>query len=136
MKTSLKDAKDYIALKLNGSSKKEAALAVLGKNDPQTIKAIESSESYNILYNTMVNNQKLKVAQELHDIQLKTLKAKAELIEKGSELLSTAETLDDKIKAQENQRRNLDTSILSTAEDWAAPTRNQTEDNYLEGIIL
>lgn len=135
-KTSLKDAKDYIALKLQGSSKKDAALQVLGKNDPQTIRTMENSEAYQILYNTMANNHKLALAVELQDIQRKTLRAQSKLLDQGNELLDQATTLDDKIKAQENQRRNLETSLIDRAEGWAGPDRNKGAGDILNGIIV
>lgn len=135
-KTSLKDAKDYIALKLNGSSKKDAALQVLGKNDPQTIRTMENSEAYSILYNTMANNHKLALAVELQDIQKKALKAQSKLIDQGNQMLDEATTLDDKIKAQENQRRNLESTIVDKAEGWAGPDRNKGAGDILDGIVL
>ena len=135
-KTSLKDAKDYIALTLQGSSKKDAALAVFGKNDPQTIRTVENSEAYSILYNTMANNHKLALAVELQNIQKQSLKAQSKLLEQGNQMMDEAQTLDDKIKAQENQRRNLETSLIDRAEDWAGPDRNKAAGDLLEGIII
>lgn len=137
-KTKLKDAKDYIALTLQGKSKKDAALAVFGKNDPQTIRTMENSEAYQILINTMANNHKVALASQLQDIQTQTLKAQSKLLEQGNQMMDEAETLDDKIKAQENQRRNLETSVVDKAEDWAGINRNKNanESDILEGIIV
>lgn len=136
-KTSLKDAKDYIALTLQGKSKKDAALAVLGHNDPQAIRTMENSESYKLLYNTMVNNQKVQMVKELNSLQNKTIKAQAELLDQGSKLMNEATSFEEKVQAQENQRRNLDTQIIERATTWNGPDRNQTDDNnFLEGIIV
>lgn len=137
-KTKLKDAKDYIALTLEGKSKKDAALAVLGKNDPQTIRTMENSEAYQILINTMANNHKVALASQLQDIQTATLRAQSKLLEQGNQMMDEAETLDDKIKAQENQRRNLETSVVDKAEDWAGINRNKdaSSSDILDGIIV
>lgn len=135
-KTSLKDAKDYIALTLQGVPKKDAALKVLGHNDPQAIRTMENSEAYAILYNTMANNHKLALAVELQNIQKQSLKAQSKLLEQGNQMMDEAQTLDDKIKAQENQRRNLETSIVDRAEDWAGPDRNKAAGDLLEGVIV
>lgn len=137
-KTSLKDAKDYIALRLNGDSKKAAALAILGKDDPQTIRTMEQSEAYQVLYNTMANNQKLKMAQELNQLQLKKTKAYSNLLDQGDELLSKAETTEEKLQAMENQRRNLDVQLIEQAQSWNGPDRNKdaSDTNFLEGVIL
>lgn len=135
-KTKLKDAKDYIALTLQGKSKKDAALTVFGKNDPQTIKTVENSEAYSILYNTMANNHKLALAVELQNIQKQSLKAQSKLLETGNQLLDDAKTIDDKIKASENQRRNLESTITERAEDWAGPDRNKAAGDIMEGIVL
>ena len=137
-KTKLKDAKDYIALTLEGKSKKDAALEVLGRNDPQTIRTMENSEAYQLLINTMANNHKVALASQLQDIQTKTLKAQADLLDQGSQMMAEAETLDDKIKAQENQRRNLETSVVERAEDWAGINRNKDAGaaDILDGIVI
>ena len=137
-KTSLKDAKDYIALTIAGQSKKDAALQVLGKNDPQTIRTMENSEAYQILINTMANNHKVALASQLQDIQTQTLKAQSKLLEQGNQMMDEAETLDDKIKAQENQRRNLETSVVDKAEDWAGINRNKDAGaaDILDGIVI
>lgn len=135
-KTKLKDAKDYIALTLQGKSKKDAALAVLGKNDPQTIRTMENSEAYSILYNTMANNHKLALAVELQNIQKESLKAQSKLLQTGNDLIDQATTLDDKIKASENQRRNLESTIVDKAEDWAGPDRNKAAGDILDGVII
>ena len=135
-KTSLKDAKDYIALTLQGTSKKDAALQVLGHNDPQTIRTMENSEAYSILYNTMANNHKLALAVELQNIQKESLKAQSKLLKTGNDLIDQAETIDDKIKASENQRRNLESTIVDKAEDWAGPDRNKAAGDILDGVII
>lgn len=137
-KTSLKDAKDYIALTISGTSKKDAALQVLGHNDPQTIRTMENSEAYQILINTMANNHKVALASQLQDIQTQTLKAQSKLLEQGNQMMDEAETLDDKIKAQENQRRNLETSVVDRAEDWAGINRNKdaSSSDILDGIVI
>lgn len=135
-KTKLKDAKDYIALTLQGKSKKDAALAVLGKNDPQTIRTMENSEAYSILYNTMANNHKLALAVELQNIQKESLRAQSKLLQTGNDLIDQAETIDDKIKASENQRRNLESTIVDKAEDWAGPDRNKAAGDILDGVII
>ena len=137
-KTKLKDAKDYIALTLEGKSKKDAALQVLGRNDPQTIRTMENSEAYQILINTMTNNHKVALASQLQDIQTQTLRAQSKLLEQGNQMMDEAETLDDKIKAQENQRRNLETSVVDKAEDWAGINRNKDAGaaDILDGIVI
>lgn len=137
-KTKLKDAKDYIALTLEGKSKKDAALQVLGRNDPQTIRTMENSEAYQILINTMANNHKVALASQLQDIQTQTLRAQSKLLEQGNQMMDEAETLDDKIKAQENQRRNLETSVVDKAEDWAGINRNKdaSSSDILDGIVI
>ena len=135
-KTKLKDAKDYIALTLAGKSKKDAALQVLGRNDPQTIRTMENSEAYSILYNTMANNHKLALAVELQNIQKESLRAQSKLLQTGNDLIDQAETIDDKIKASENQRRNLESTIVDKAEDWAGPDRNKAAGDILDGVII
>lgn len=137
-KTSLKDAKDYIALTLSGESKKDAALKVLGHNDPQAIRTMENSDAFKLLQTTMVNNHQLQLTRELQTLQAKTLKAQADLLDQGTVIMAQAETIDDKIKAQENQRRNLEVSVIDRAASWAGPDRNHdaSDASVLDGIIV
>lgn len=137
-KTSLKDAKDYIALTLQGTSKKDAALKVLGHNDPQAIRTMENSEAYKLLHTTMVNNHQIALTKELQSLQTKTLKAQAQLLDQGSAIIEQATTIEEKIQAQENQRRNLETSVIDRAASWAGPDRNSdaSEASILEGIVI
>ena len=137
-KTSLKDAKDYIALTLSGASKKDAARKVLGHNDPQAIRTMENSDAFKLLRTTMENNHQLALTHELQTLQTKTLRAQAELLDQGSALLNQAQTVEEKIQAQENQRRNLETSVIDHAANWAGPDRNKdaSEASILEGIII
>lgn len=138
MKTSLKDAKDYIALTLQGKSKKDAALEVLGHNDTQAIKTMENSDAYKILHTTMVNNHQIQLTRELNNLQDKVLAAQADLLSRGQQLMDEAETFDQKVQAQENQRRNIDSTVIERASDWAGPDRNKdaSEASILEGIIV
>ena len=137
-KTSLKDAKDYIALTLSGASKKDAALKVLGTTDAQAIRTMENSDAFKLLRTTMENNHQLALTRELQTLQTKTLRAQAELLDQGSALLSQAKTVEEKIQAQENQRRNLDNSVIDHAASWAGPDRNKdaSEASILDGVII
>lgn len=133
MKVKLDDAKKYISLTLQGSTKKAAAAAV--NSDPKTI---ERSEAFKLLHTTMVNSHQLALAKDLQDLQTKTVRAQAELLDAGSELLQSASTTEEKIQAQENQRRNLETTVIERAASWNGPDRNHdaSEASILEGVIL
>lgn len=137
-KTSLKDAKDYIALTLQGTSKKDALLQVLGHNDPQAIRTMENSDAYKLLHTTMVNNHQITLARDLQSLQTKTLKAQSDLLDQGSALMAQAETFEEKLQAQENQRRNIDSTAIERASDWAGPDRNKdaSEASILDGIVI
>lgn len=133
MSIKLEDAKKYISLTLQGSTKKAAAAAV--NSDPKTI---ERSEAFKLLHTTMVNSHQLALAKDLQDLQTKTVRAQAELLDAGSELLQSANTTEEKIQAQENQRRNLETTVIERAASWNGPDRNHdaNEASILEGVIL
>lgn len=137
-KTSLKDAKDYIALTLQGTSKKDAALKVLGHNDPQAIRTMENSDAFKLLQTTMVNNHQLQLTKELQTLQTKTLKAQADLLDQGAQLIQDASSFEEKLQAQENQRRNIDSTAVERAASWAGPDRNHdaSEASVLQGIII
>lgn len=133
MSIKLEDAKKYISLTLQGESKRKAAASV-----HSTYREIEKSEAYKLLHTTMANAHHLQLTKDLQDLQTKTVKAQAELLDQGSALLNQAETLDDKLKAQENQRRNLETTVIERASSWNGPDRNHdaNEASILEGVIL
>lgn len=133
MKVKLDDAKKYISMTLQGSTKKAAAAAV--NSDPKTI---ERSEAFKLLHTTMVNSHQLALAKDLQDLQTKTVRAQAELLDAGSSLIQEASTTEEKIQAQENQRRNLETTVIERAASWNGPDRNHdaSEASILEGVIL
>lgn len=133
MKVKLDDAKKYISMTLQGSTKKAAAAAV--NSDPKTI---ERSEAFKLLHTTMVNSHQLALAKDLQDLQTKTVRAQAELLDAGSSLIQSASTTEEKIQAQENQRRNLETTVIERAASWNGPDRNHdaNEASILEGVIL
>ena len=133
MSIKLEDAKKYISLTLQGESKRKAAAAV-----HSTYREIEKSEAYRLLHTTMVNAHHLQLTKDIQDLQTKTVKAQAELLDAGSELLQSASTTEEKIQAQENQRRNLETTVIERAASWNGPDRNHdaNEASILEGVIL
>lgn len=137
-KTSLKTAKDYIALTLSGVPKKEAAQKVGVAGDSQGVATIENSEAFRLLHTTMVNNHQLALTKDLHDLQSKVLRAQSDLIDQGSTLISEATSFEEKIQAQENQRRNIESTVIERADSWAGPNRNKDagESSILEGIII
>lgn len=128
---SLKTAKEYIALVLSDVPRKEAASRF--KLSPATI---EKSESYLALHGTMVSTHRQALTAELEQLQLKKTKAYSSLLDEGARLMGEAETIEDRIKAQENQRRNLDVNLIEQAQDWYSEDRNHTEPDLLEGVII
>ena len=71
-------------------------------------------------------------------LQLKKAKAYEHLLDQGTSLIDNASTQKDKLDAMENQRRNLETSVVDKAEDWAGINRNKdaNSSNLLEGIVI
>ena len=128
---SLKTAKEYIALVLNDVPRKEAASRF--KLSPATI---EKSDSYLTLHGTMVSTHRQALTAELEQLQLKKTKAYSTLLDEGNRLMDEAETIDDRIKAQENQRRNLDVNLIEQAQAWNSEDRNHSDPDLPEGIIL
>ena len=52
-------------------------------------------------------------------------------------MMDEAESMDDKIKAQANQRANLSTGVIENAIAWDGEDRNsQNLGDVLEGIVV
>lgn len=82
-----------------------------------------------------MEKEQLKV--EIEQAKRKQLRSYTRLLDKGEELMDEAQTTEEKIAAQANQRANLSTGVVSEAVDWAGENRNQMDgSNILEGVII
>ena len=131
--TRLIKAREYYDRTQGGEDKKEVALSVYGrKNYP-----VEKSEEYLAIVSAANQVQKEQLKQEIEKVKRKQIKAYSNLLDKGEELMEAAETTNEKIAAQANQRANLSTGVVSEAIAWDGEDRNSQDlGNVLEGIVL
>ena len=124
-------AREYYDKVAGGEDKKSAALAVYGNRSP---KSIEQTPEYLAIISAVNQLQKEELRK---DIERKQIKTYSDLLDKGSELIDEASSVQEKIAAQANQRANLSTGVVESAIDWAGDNRNQDDlGDVLEGIIL
>ena len=127
-------AREYYDRTTAGEDKQEVALELYGR---KSVKKIEESDEYQMVVSAAAMVEKNELEQELEQAKKRQLKAFSTLLDKGEELMDEAETTDDKIKAQANQRANLATGVVSEAISWNGPDRNQNDmSDVLEGVIL
>lgn len=127
-------AREYYDLVKGGAAKKDAALAVYKKKD---VRAVENSPEYLAIIAAASQVEKEELRHEIEAIKKKQIKTYSELLDKGSELLDSAETTEEKIAAQANQRANLATGVVENAISWAGDDRNKNDlGDVLEGVIV
>lgn len=131
--TRLIKAREYYDRTQGGEDKKEVALSLYGrKNYP-----VEKSEEYLAIVSAANQVQKEQLKQEIEKVKRKQIKAYSNLLDKGEELMEAAETTNEKIAAQANQRANLSTGVVSEAIAWDGEDRNSQDlGSVLEGIVL
>lgn len=127
-------AREYYDLVQGGAAKKDAALTVYKKKD---VKSVENSPEYLAIVSAASQVQKLELRKDIENLKRKQIKTYSDLLDKGSELMEDANTMEEKIAAQANQRANLSTGVLDSAIAWDGEDRNQNDlGDVLEGVIL
>lgn len=136
MKKSLVQIKDFVRrTQIDGEPEGKVYREIFNVSDPYpALHHLKESEDYSLMLEALVKSTQLAAQKEYEHLQLKKVRAQADLIDRGSDLLNEAETLDEKIKAQENQRKNL--SIDNTVDIYASNRNQQDYGDVLEGIIL
>lgn len=127
--------KEYYTLVQSGTTKANAVRQVFGRTRAKAW-AIEKTDEYRMVANAMDQSLRAQLKEEVAELQRKKIQAYGHLLEKGVELIDGSEG-EDQFKAQENQRRNLASSVIEEAETWNGDHRNQQEpSDTLEGIII
>lgn len=127
-------AREYYDLVQGGAAKKDAALATFKKRD---VKMIETSPEYLAIVSAASQVEKAELRKEVEALKRKQVKTYSNLLDKGNELMDEANTVEEKIAAQANQRANLTTGVLDSAIAWDGEDRNQNDlGDVLEGVIV
>lgn len=127
-------ARQYYERVQGGENKTSAALTVYGKKNVQNI---EQCPEYLAIVSAATQVEKEQLKKEIEQAKRKQLRSYSKLLDKGEELMEAAETTNEKIAAQANQRANLSTGVVSEAIAWDGEDRNSQDlGNVLEGIVL
>lgn len=127
-------AREYYDRVGKGENKKEVALALYGRKNTRDI---ESTPEYLAIVAASSQVEKEALRRDIEQVKRKQIKAYSKLIDKGEELMDEAKTTQDKILAQQNQRANLSTGVISEAIAWDGENRNQNDyGEIMEGIIV
>lgn len=132
--TRLIQARQYYERVSAGEDKKSAALAIIGK---KKFEMIEETDEYKAVLSAALNLEKEELKKDVEKVKRKQIKSYSKLLEDGDMLIESAETLEDRIRAHQNQRANLGSDVIERAIAWDGEDRNK--DNYggvLEGIIV
>lgn len=127
-------AREYYDRVQAGEEKQTVALELYGKKNANTI---EKTPEFLAIVSAASQVEKEKLKQELEEVKRKQIKTYSNLLDKGDELMNEATTIEDKIRAQANQRANLTTGVVSEALAWDGEDRNKTDlGDILEGVIV
>lgn len=126
-------AREYYDRTTGGEDKKAVALELFGKKGSQ----IEKTPEYLAIVSAASQVEKQELKKEIEQIKRKQVRAYSTLLDKGEELMNEAESMQDKLAAQQNQRANLKTGVVSEAIAWDGEDRNQDSmGDVLEGIVI
>ena len=126
--------REYYDRTSGGEDKQSVALEIFGRKNVGTI---EKSPEYLAIVSAASQVEKEKLRQEIEQVKRKQIKSYSTLLDKGEELMNEAETVEDKIRAQANQRANLTTGVVSEALAWDGEDRNKNDlGDVLEGVIV
>ena len=130
----IKTVREYCGLILDGKPKKEAALEVFGTRS--AVPRVENSDDFRIIYQALQDRHTKELENEVEKIQKQKLRAYSKLLSSAEEMIENAATTEEKLQAQENQRRNLDVQLVEQAEGWNSLNRNKEKSDVLEGILI
>lgn len=126
-------AREYYDRTVGGEDKKTVALELFGKKGSQ----IEKTPEYLAIVSAASQVEKQELKKEIEQIKRKQVRAYSTLLDKGEEIMNEAKTIEDKILAQNNQRKNLQTGVVESAIAWDGEDRNQNDlGDVLEGVII
>lgn len=125
-------AREYYDRVKGGEDKTSVALELYGRKTN-----IEKTPEYLAVVSAASQVEKEKLKQEIEQVKRKQIKSYSTLLDKGEELMNEANTTEEKIAAQANQRANLTTGVLSEALAWDGEDRNKNDlGDVLEGVIV
>lgn len=126
-------AREYYDQVAGGTPREEASLAIYGKKNC----SVEKTPEYLAIVSAASQVEKQELKKEIEQVKRKQIKAYSTLLDKGEELMNEAKTIEDKMLAQNNQRKNLQTGVVESAIAWDGEDRNQNDlGDILEGIIV
>lgn len=130
--TKLIKAREFYELTQGGMEKVKAA-----KQVGMALRSIENSQEYNAVVTLGSAIERDKLKQEIEQVKRKQIKSYSTLLDKGEELMNEAKGIDQKILAQENQRKNLGTGVVEKAVAWDGENRNQDDlGGVMEAVIV
>lgn len=126
--------REYYDRTNGGEDKKSVALELFGRKNTDVI---EKTPEYLAIVSAASQVEKEKLRQEIEQVKRKQIKSYSTLLDKGEELMNEANTTEEKIAAQANQRANLTTGIVSEALAWDGEDRNKNDyGDVMEGVIV
>lgn len=126
-------AREYYDQVAGGTPREEASLAIYGKKNC----SVEKTPEYLAIVSAASQVEKQELRKDIEQIKRKQIKTYSKLLDKGEEIMDQAETLQDKLAAQANQRANLSTGVVTEAIAWDGEDRNQNDlGDILEGVIV
>lgn len=127
-------AREYYDRVQGGEDRHSVALDIYGKKNTDVV---EKTPEYLAIVSAVAQVEKEKLKQEIEQVKRKQIKSYSTLLDKGEELMNEASTVEDKIRAQDNQRKNLSQGIITEAISWDGEDRNKNDlGDVLEGIIV
>lgn len=127
-------AREYYDRVQGGEDRRSVALDIYGKKNTDVV---EKTPEYLAIVSAAVQVEKEKLKQEIEQVKRKQIKSYSTLLDKGEELMNEASSVEDKIRAQDNQRKNLSQGIITEAISWDGEDRNKNDlGDVLEGIIV
>lgn len=139
-KPTLEDTKKYYQLVVLDKMEKEEAvkqLSIKRRHYNDVVRLIENSDEYKLVAATLDQANRAQLRDELMELKRAKVKAYKSLLNKGEELMGETGNVDEQIRAQENQRRNLDVDVIERSSAWDGDSRNKIDHgDVMEGVII
>lgn len=133
--TNLIIARQYYERVGAGEDKELVAKDLTGRK--KDVVKIENSDEYLAIVSAASQLEKEELKRDIEVLKRKQIKTYSSLLDKGEELMNEAESFEQKVAAQANQRANLDSTVTDRAIAWNGEDRNKIDTgDILEGVII
>lgn len=128
----------YTRTAIDGEAASSAYKDVFGLKSASSteIAKLRESDEYNMVAHAVDQVIMARLKNEVEAVQRKKVRMYSSLLDKGQELIDAAESTDEQLAAQKNQRENLNVEFFDAFSENRNTNPSKDFSDVLDGIII